>query len=147
MARTVVAILGIVVVAIFVIYGFQAALATAGKDYVVTNETWQPDAGNVTQLENSGLPGGYYGNETAVYDENQTLQDRGTDYVWFQSNGTVKALTGGGLDGDSSATISYTYQQTTEEQRGMAKVLNMVPTFLVVVIPLLGVGLLLSLLS
>lgn len=127
MSRAIAAIFALLILAVGGAYALQASLENAGDDTLVTNETWTPSAGSVTQLDNSDLTGAYYSNETTVYDENDTLQDRGTDYLWYADNGTVEAVVGGGLDGDSSATITYEFQQTTAEQRGFAGMLSNIP--------------------
>lgn len=149
MPPKVVAIFGLVVVAMITVYGFQAALADAGERNTVVNETFTPSAGTITELENSNLNGAYYENTTSVYNDASPPDemDRGTDYRWYESNGTVEAVSGGGLDGESSATISYQYQQTTGEQRGIAKVLSMLGPFLEVGMILGGVMLLLAFLK
>jgi len=135
MSRAIVAILALAIVAIGGVYGLEMALADVGTTNSVTNESWTPDAGNVTALNNSNLNGAYYHNDTAVYDENNTLQEEGTDYEWFETNGTVKALTGGGLDGDSDATISYSWEQTTAQQRTLAGLLGNIPAVVGLLFP------------
>lgn len=147
MARAIVAILAIVLLVGVSIFAYQAAIAEAGEDTVVTNESWTPTAGSVTQLDNSNQEGAYYGNDTTVFDSTDSLMDRGADYRWFADNGTVKAVAGGDLDGESSATISYTYQQTTAEQRGLFNLATQMPNVLAALIPLLGVALLLKFLT
>lgn len=136
MSRAVVAILALVILAMGGVVATQGALENAGEDRYVTNETWTPDAGNVTVLNESQRKGAYYSENATVYDENQTEMDAGTDYEWFSENGTVKAVVGGGLDGDSEATISYAFAQTTAEQRGIARGLSNIPSMLGLVAPL-----------
>lgn len=136
MSRIVLAIIGIAILSMAGIAAFQAGLAEAGEDYVVTNETWTPDAGNVTALDESNRKGVYYSDNATVYDENDTRMEYGTDYVWYTDNGTVKALGGGGLDGDSSATISYQYQVTTRSQRELAGVVGQIPRVAGLALPL-----------
>lgn len=135
MSRAVVGLLALVILSIGGVYATQAALENAGEDHFVTNETWTPDAGNVTTLEESNRNGAYYDTNVTVYDENGTEMDSGTDYKWYTGNGTVKALVGGGLDGDSSATISYGFQQTTAEQRALAGTLAKIPGMLGLILP------------
>lgn len=147
MARAVIAVVLLLGAAVFGIMAFDAAMANAGEDYLVTNETWTPSAGSVTQLENSELAGGYYDNSTNVYDQSGAEVDRGTDYEWFQNNGTVKALVGGALDGDSSANITYAYQQTSAEQRALAGLVARLPQLLAVLVPLFGLVILLLILG
>lgn len=135
MTKAVVAILALVILSVGGVYATQAALEDAGEDELVVNETWTPDAGNVTHLENSNRKGAYYSTNVTVYDENGTEMDAGTDYEWFTRNGTVKAVVGGGLDGDTEATITYAYQQTTAEQRALAGALANIPSMLGIILP------------
>lgn len=44
----------------------------------------------------------------------------GDDYQWFESNGTIKTLSGGQLAGDSTANITYEYSQTNRVQQDFA---------------------------
>lgn len=143
MARAVVAILGIVLVGAVAVWGLQAAAASAGEQRTITGESWTPEAGSVTQLDHSGLPNAYYADSVTVEDSNGNLMDAGVDYEWFEDNGTIKALSGGGLDGETSATIDYEYRQTTENQRALIGIVAMLPRILGIVAPLLGVALLL----
>lgn len=143
MSRAIVAIMGIVLVGAVSIFGFQAALADAGQSEVVINESWTPDPGNVTTLEYSNRAGAYYDNETQVYDSTSTEVERGVDYTWNDDNGTVTALEGGTLDGATNATITYEYQQPTEQQQGLANLLTLFTRFVPVLVPLFGFVLLL----
>jgi hypothetical protein len=135
MSRSVVAILALVILASGAVVATEAALEDAGEDRVVTNETWTPDAGNVTTLDESNRDGAYYAQNATVYDETDTEMDAGTDYEWVAGNGTVRARSGGGLDGDSEATISYAFSQTTAEQRQLAGALGELPQMLGLVLP------------
>lgn len=98
----------------------DAALHSAGEQYDVQKESWTPNAGNVTALNQSNLDGVRYDRHVNVWDENATKMVDGEDYEWFHTNGTVKALTGGRLDGDASAEITYGYVAPTGVQSGIA---------------------------
>lgn len=135
MPRAVAAVLVLIIFAMVGVSGLEAALASGGDAVTVENETWTPDSGTVTQLDDSNQTGAFYDESVTVRDENGTLSDEGTDYEWFESNGTVKALSGGNLDGDSSATITYEYQQTSDEERALAGLLAWTPRLLGLVIP------------
>jgi len=142
MSRAIIAIFGIILIGVVSVAALQAAVANAGDNRIVVNETWTPDAGTVTELDESKQNGAYYSNQTTVYDSTNVEMERGVDYEWYEDNGTVKALAGGGLDGESSATISFTYQQTTSEQRALAAIPSKIPNIIGVLTPLLGVALL-----
>lgn len=133
--RIVIVAFALAVLAIMGLTAVQASLEDAGTDVTVTNETWTPDAGNITTLNDSQINGAYYDDTVTVYDENDTEMTAGTDYEWFPTNGTVKALAGGGLDGDASATITYRYQETTLEQRNIAELLTHVPRTMGMALP------------
>lgn len=136
MARAVLGIIGIAIIAMVATAGLQAGLENAGEDRVVTNETWTPDAGNVTTLDESNRNGAYYAHNVTVYNSTDVKMDRGSDYEWFVGNGTVKALTGGDLDGEQNATITYSYQQTTAEQRQLAALLGQLPRLMGLALPI-----------
>lgn len=135
MARAVAALFVIIIIAVTGVAGLEAALESGGDSITVENETWTPDAGNVTTLDDSNITGAYYDEDVTVRDENGNLSDEGVDYEWNEGNGTVKALQGGNLDGDSSATITYGYQETTNEQRQLAGMLGLIPRALGVLLP------------
>lgn len=127
MVRAVLGLITIGLLAMMALGGYQAALASAGSDVTITNETWTPDAGNVTQLDESGREDAYYDQTVTVRDENDSLMQAGSDYEWHESNGTVKALSGGDLDGDDNATITYGYEEPTREQQRLTGALSQIP--------------------
>lgn len=122
--------LALIVLAIAGVQLFQAGLATAGQKEVISDESFTPTAGSVEQLDRSNLNNAYYNDTVNVEDENGSRSFNGTDYIWFQENGTIKPLAGGNLDGDASATIDYSYRRTTAEQRGFAQMLATIPDVL-----------------
>lgn len=132
--RALIAIIALVVLAAMGVWGVQASIMTAAEDRTVQNETFTPDAGNITALEHSTQDHTWYGKNVTVYDENGTLMDYGDDYLWFQTNGTLKTVVGGGLDGDTEGKVTYSYSQTTEEQRELAQIPSLIPTILAVVV-------------
>lgn len=141
--RVIIAALAIAILAIVGSVALEAALENAGEDNTISNETWTPNAGNVTELDDSNRNGAYYSHNVSVYDSTGTEVAPGDDYEWFTGNGTVKAVTGGALDGESSANITYSYQQTTEEHRTLAALLGRMPQLMGMALPVfLIVGLL-----
>lgn len=143
MTRAVVAIIGIVLVGGVAVWGLQAAAADAGAETTIDGETFTPDAGNVTELDHSNLADTYYSESVTVRDGGGNLVDPGADYVWDEDNGTIQTVSGGALDGASSATISYDYQTTTSDQNALIGITAMLPRVMGVLAPLLGVALLL----
>jgi len=146
-SRAFVAILGLAIVAAMAIGGFQLALSDAGDDVTVSNETWTPNAGTYVALNKSNLQHASYDPTVIVRDENDTLQDLGTDYDWNDTQGTVQATAGGGLDGDANASITYGYQVSTEQQREVATALGLLPEIMGFLLPVLGIVILLKLLG
>jgi len=148
MSRAFVAIFGLLLILSAGTVAMQESFKNAGSDEVVINESFTPGAaGEVVTLDNSEQSGAFYGpdNETVVYNATDTEMKEGTDYEWIQANGTVRMLSGGDLAGDANATISYTYQQTTEEQRQWARVMAALPQGLGLAAPMFILVLLLLL--
>lgn len=143
MSRAVVAILGIVLVGGVAVFGLQAAAADAGDKTTIEEETFTPTTGEITVLEHSNLNDTYYDETVTVLDGNNDRVDAGTDYVWYERNGTIKPLPGGELDGASGASITYEYQTTSSDQRAIIGITSMLPRVMGVLTPLLGVALLL----
>lgn len=147
MSRAFIAIISIVFVIGVGIWGLQAAVADAGTDHDIDGESWTPNAGNVTTLDHSNLNHTYYDAAVTVYDSNNNKVNPGEDYVWFDHNGTVKAVSGGALDGETSATIDYSYQTTTSDERSLIRMVGHIPQVLGGLIPLFGVALLFMILK
>lgn len=143
MARAVVAIIGIVLVGGVAVWGLQAAAADAGAETTINDESFTPTAGEVTTLEHSNLNETYYDETVTVRDGNGNVVDAGADYVWFEGNGTIKTVTGGALDGASSASIDYAYQRPTADQQALIGITAIIPDVMGVLVPLLAVALLL----
>jgi len=135
MSRAVVAIFALMVLALVGTYAVDASLENAGENVTNQGESFTPDAGNVTNLTDSHIDGAYYDHEVTVTDENGNPSQNGTDYIWFVRNGTIKTITGGNLDGDTTATIDYGYRLPTDQQRQFATLLALLPQVIAVIIP------------
>jgi hypothetical protein len=121
MAQRVLAFIMVAVLLSAGLFAADAAFTEAGEDKSNINETFQnPTAGDVLQLDDSEVTGAFYDNETIVYNDSTVEMSAGTDYEWIQDNGTLRPLAGGELAGDTNGTISYSYDETTAEQRGLA---------------------------
>ena len=142
MSRAIIAIMSIVVIGALGVWGLQAAAANAGVNHAIQDESFTPNAGNVTTLAHSNLDHTYYDESVTVHDNNGDLMDPQNDYVWYDSNGTIRTVVGGDLDGATSATIDYRYQTTTNDQQALITVVGMLPRVLGVVLPLLGLAML-----
>jgi len=132
--RAIFAIFAIAILAIAGVQLFSSSLAASGDQIVVSNETFQPDAGDVTQLEQSNRPV-FYNRSVAVADENGNRSIEGQDYRWIQDNGTVEALPGGNLEGDNSATITYGYRRSADGAEQAAVRLSTIPQTLGLLLP------------
>jgi gamma-glutamylcyclotransferase (GGCT)/AIG2-like uncharacterized protein YtfP len=125
--RVIFAFLALAVVGILGVQMIQGGLADAGGEVEIDSETFTPDAGNATLLDNSNINEAYYAETVTVRDENGTVVSAGVDYRWNESSGTVTTLSGGELAGDSTATIDYAYQRPTDRQQSFAALLSTIP--------------------
>lgn len=114
------ALVGLAVILMVGVPAIQSAEDSSQQAHTIENETWTSDPGNVTVLDHSNIENADYDDTVDVWDENGTQMTAGSDYRWFDSNGTVKALSGGDLDGDSSATITYGYNRSSDSQQMVA---------------------------
>ncbi len=122
--REIVAFAVVVIVAVAGVNAFQAAQVDAGVDKLAENETFDPAASPIT-VDAVGDTGVYLNdpaNET-VRNASDVVMTEGSDYEYHPSNGSLVVLDDGQLADDSSGTITYGYQQTTAEQRGLASLL------------------------
>ena len=142
--RAFVVFLALAVLAVAGVQIFQAGLADAGAQTEIAEESFNPSAGTVQQLQASKLDNAYYSQSVQVRNENSDRSIGGEDYEWFEQNGTIKPLVGGNLDGDTSATINYSYRQTTSRQRGFAATLSQIPSVMGLALP---VGLVLAMIA
>lgn len=145
--RPVIAIIALVVLGAMGVWGMQASLMAAAEDRTIENETFTPDVGNITTLEYSTMNHTWYGDRVDVYDENGTAMTNETDYLWYPSNGTLRTLAGGDLAADSEGKITYSFAQTTAEQRQLAQIPNLIPLILAVMVFLLPLVMLLKVLG
>lgn len=120
MTRAIVAILALALLLLGGAAAVSDAYESAGQHSEIENESFQPDAGNVTALEHSNLESVFYDHAVRVYGENGQLVDEGADYEWYRGNGTIRTLAGGRLDGDTQADITYGYSTTTDTQTEFA---------------------------
>lgn len=104
------------------ILGVAYTYETSRPHTDVVNETWTPDAGNVTQLDDSELADTTYDTNVTVRNSSDVVMENETDYEWIPSNGTIKTITGGDLDGESSANITYGYDSPTDFQQNQLSV-------------------------
>lgn len=118
------------------VFGLQTALAGAGQKETVDSESFNPSAGTVQTLDRSQLANTFYNDTVQVFDENGDRSFEGTDYEWLETNGTIKPLAGGNLDGDSTATITYSYRTTTQTQRQLTALTSQIPRVAGIMLPL-----------
>lgn len=119
----------LVAVGILIVGGYTAmshANAEATPGTTVTNETWTPNTGTFVELDNSRLNQTFYDANVTVYNSTDAEMTAGADYVWDDSfeEGTIKAVTGGNLDGEPNATVTYTYHEPSNTQRGVIQIVG-----------------------
>lgn len=125
--RLIIVFIAIAVVAMGATVGIQATLEANQTTTSIDNETWTPDAPNITELQDSNLDGADYNDTVTVRNSSDVVMSNQTDYEWIEHNGTVRALSGGDLDGEPSANISYGYDRPPEDQLEMAHVIAHIP--------------------
>lgn len=133
---------GLLVIAIVGVAMLQSGLITGGDDVTVSDEAWTPQTGTFVDLNDSRQANTYYENSTIVYNttnNNDTLQEQGTDYIWNETDGTIQAVAGEGLDGATDANITYAYQETTAEEERIAQLLVQLPRIVGVILPFLAI--------
>lgn len=135
MARALVAIFALIIVAAGGVYGLEAALQTAGDDRTITRESFTPDPDVVIELDNSNRDNVYYDRQVAVFNNSDVRMVEGVDYIWFHENGTIKPLSGGNLASDVNGEITYNFSVPTESQRGLTSILGLLPQVIGLVIP------------
>lgn len=135
--RAILAIVGIALFSMIAIMGFNAALADNQQRTDITNESFTPDAGNVTELQDSRLDAATYDDDSnvTVYNASDVEMTEGTDYEWFQENGTLKTLSGGDLEGDATANVSYGYDRPPADQVMLSQVLSQIPRTIGALLP------------
>lgn len=133
--RAILALVGIALFALIGIIGMNAALANNTSTTSITDEDWTPDPGNITELNNSNIEGANYSETVEVRRGDSTVMDEGADYEWYQENGTVKAIEGGRLDGEDTASIDYNFTSPPPEQVRMAVTLSQLPASAGIILP------------
>lgn len=127
----------------------SSGYAQTGVKHHINDETFTPQTGSFVALNLSNHANLTYSENVTVKDENGNLSVEGDDFEWNSSDGTIQALAGGELDGDSSATIDYTvYSQTDTEDRVLDTVTafidisEWVPLLLLVGLVVIGISML-----
>jgi len=135
--RFAVVFIALAVLAATGVVALQGALADAGDRTVVEDESFTPQTGTAVALDRSNLGDTvYYDDNVSVVDENGDRSYNGTDYIWYSGNGTIEGLAGGNLDGDTTATITYAYRETTSEQRQLTALVSQIPRSMSYLLPL-----------
>jgi hypothetical protein len=130
-----------VILLILFIPWILSASAVAGEQQVILNETWIPNTASATNLVQSNLAG-------VIYDPNPVVKTNGTttpkiltvegiDYKYYNTNGTVQAITGGQLDGLSDASIDYAYVAPSKAAQSHLTMLAGIIQSLGAILPLL----------
>ena len=134
--RAVLAVLCIGLFLMVAVMGFNSALADNQQRHDIENESFTPDPGNVTELENSNLDAADYDDTVTVRNESNTTMTEGTDYEWHESNGTLTTLEGGDLANDSTGYVTYGYNRPPPDQVMLANVFSQIPSAMGAFLPL-----------
>jgi hypothetical protein len=134
--RFAVVLFAIVVLIAVAPLAYDASVVNAGDDVTVTNESFTPSAGNVTTLDESTRDDAIYDENVTVYNESGLEMTEGTDYTWFEANGTLKTLVGGRLEGDSTATITYGFFVRDVEAERLSGLVSQIPRAIAFALPL-----------
>lgn len=126
--RVILTILGIIILSMVGFIAIQGVWQENEELTTIENETFTPaNATNITALNDSNLPAADYNSTVTVRDSTDTVMDNGTDYRWIEHNGTVQTVKGGGLDGESSANITYGYRRPPDDIAGWGWALAHIP--------------------
>lgn len=122
--RAILAFAAVAIVAIAGVSAFQAAHVTAGDNITIENESFDPSASPVT-VDEANTTGAYLNDpaDETVRNASDVVMDPGQDYEYYPENGTLVVVDSGRLAGDSTGYITYSYQQTSTEQRGLVSLL------------------------
>lgn len=127
MARIVLAAMALAILAMMGLVAVDASLQANGTQKVVDNESFSPNPGNLTVLDDSKIEEARYNNSIRVWNASQLEMVEGTDYEWYSDNGTLKTIAGGRLAGDNTGNVTYGYLLLTEEQDEMEALISMIP--------------------
>lgn len=126
-------------------------LARTGERTDVVQEEFTPNNNEDTwvKLDNSDSDELTYSDKVEVKDQNGNHSIRGEDYEWNTTNGTVKPLSGGNLDGDASAEINYTIWNPTDQDEDVGDLIvtfinagQWIPLLLLVILVIIAIAVL-----
>jgi ABC-type glycerol-3-phosphate transport system substrate-binding protein len=111
------ALIALVAVALLVAAGavaVDASVEEGSKEVTVNAESFTPNTTTYVELNESNRDKANYFKKRniVVRDGNGDRVDR-TDFQWNSTNGTIKAVPGGALDGATNAEIDYGYYPIT----------------------------------
>lgn len=120
MLKQAVALVAVAAILLTGVAAVNASYESAGPHTDIQNESWTPNAGSTTSLDHSNVDSVFYDETVVVQNASGVHSTDGVDYEWYPSNGTIKTLSGGNLDGETTATITYGYSTPTHLQRQLA---------------------------
>ena len=144
MTERIVVLVSLAIILIAGVTGINAAVKASGPATTVSDENFTPNAGNVTELSQSNVKTAIYDRQVVVLDENGTRMLEDNDFYWHEDNGTLETIEGGDLDGDTSASISYGYNEPGGEVRGFASIVGYGMDIMSFFIIVLGLGVVLG---
>lgn len=89
----------------------------SGEETQISGETWSPSEGQTTNLSRSHEDNVVYSEQSeVVVTQNDTTKAASGNWSWDETNGTVKAVNGTGLNTSDDAQIAYSVYQPSETQ-------------------------------
>lgn len=144
MTERIVVLVSLAIILLAGVTGINAAVKASGPATTVSGENFTPNAGNITELSQSNVKTAIYDRQVVVLDEDGTRMLEGNDFVWYEDNGTLMTIEGGDLDGDTTASISYGYNEPGGETRGFATVVGYGMNIMSFFVFVIGVGIVLG---
>lgn len=105
----------------------QDSMDRGGEPYTVQGESIADSpltGGQTYEVDNANVPNARFQNRVEVRNGTGEMMVADEDYVWYPSNGSVKVVTGGRIDGDEEMTITYAYNVPTDEQRELTTIVG-----------------------
>lgn len=134
MSRIIIAAVGLMLVLFGGAFAAEKAYVRSGPVYNIEGEELLPpggkndqfEAGDVLTPSNGDLDDAEYHDTVTVRNTSSTVRMiEHQDYQWFESNGTIKVLSGGRLVGSESMSIDYTFADPeTEQENYIAMIAN-----------------------
>lgn len=138
--RVGIALFMVIILVALIPVGMQSTFQETGNYTTEVNETFTPDPGNVTTLNESNRNDVIYNDTVEVYNSSNYFVEQPNNYTWFEGNGTIKTNSTGALSTEPTANITYSYFATTAEHLLYLDLISLIPLvmpFLFFLIPVI----------